>query len=92
MSAIGFLVWKENSFFRSHRAEYAIGDETPIYSVDHHRIQEYIGTGDVDVLDANRKPTTWQKLCDGQPHKQRPVIAPQMKASTRPVRVGRKRK
>ena len=88
---VGYLIWKENSFFRSHGAEFKIGDETPIYSVDHHRIQEYIGTGDVDVLDANRKPTTWKALCDTLPPRQRPVIAPQMKASTRPVKLKRKK-
>ena len=86
---IGFLRWKENSFFRSHGAEFKIGDETPIYSVDHHRIQEYIGTGDVDVLDKDQEPTTWKKLCDSQPPQQERVIVPTVKASTRPVRKGK---
>ena len=87
---VGYLKWIENCAFRregirgSTCDEFSVGDETPIYDLDHHRIQWYIRTGCVELFDPNMKPTTIEKLRAAQ-HKQQRVVVPKVKASKRPV-------
>ena len=89
---IGYLVFKEcfglRKQGRTRRAiieEYPVGMEIPVYhqSAD---MDLFVSEGVVNVLDKDRKPTTWDKLFPPEP-KQRPVVVPQMKASTRPVKL-----
>jgi hypothetical protein len=87
---IGYLVFKEcfglSKPGRDRRTvitEYPVGMELPVYHSTPD-MELFVSEGVVSVLDANRKPTTWEALF---PPEQKQVFVPKVKATTRPVKV-----
>ena len=106
---VGYLVFKECFGLRKqgrHRRaiveEYPVGMELPVYHLTSD-MDLFVEEGVVDVLDASRKPTTWEALFkDEDPRigigigidkpRQRPVTVQKVKASTRPVKLRKVKK
>ena len=71
---IGYLRFTENCGFRIPglerrwaSLEFSVGDEVEIYDLNHHRIEQYIASNCVKVLDPLKKETTIEALREAEP-------------------------